>query len=45
MPDYSTILFEVKDNVAHLTFNRPEAANSLNSSMDDSSLGDTREEI
>src|SRR5712692_2904030 len=30
MPDYSTILFEVKDNVAHLTLNRPEAANSLN---------------
>ena len=30
MPDYSTILFEVKDSVAHLTLNRPEAANSLN---------------
>jgi len=30
MPKYSTILFEVKDYVAHLTLNRPEAANSLN---------------
>ena len=30
MSDYSTILFEVKDKVAHLTLNRPAAANSLN---------------
>jgi 2-(1,2-epoxy-1,2-dihydrophenyl)acetyl-CoA isomerase len=30
MPEYSTSLFEVKDHVAHLTLNRPEAANSLN---------------
>ena len=30
MPEYSTILFEVKDHVAHLTLNRPEAANSFN---------------
>jgi 2-(1,2-epoxy-1,2-dihydrophenyl)acetyl-CoA isomerase len=30
MPEYSTILFEVKDRAAHLTLNRPEAANSLN---------------
>ncbi len=29
MPDYATILFAVRDNVAHLTLNRPEAANSL----------------
>ena len=30
MPNYSAILFEVRDGVAHLTLNRPEAANSLN---------------
>jgi enoyl-CoA hydratase/carnithine racemase len=30
MPEYVTILFEVKNHVAHLTLNRPEAANSLN---------------
>jgi 2-(1,2-epoxy-1,2-dihydrophenyl)acetyl-CoA isomerase len=29
MPQYSTILYEVRDKVAHLTLNRPEAANSL----------------
>lgn len=27
---YSTLLFDVKDHVAHVTLNRPEAANSLN---------------
>jgi len=30
---YSTILFEVKDNVARITLNRPEAANALNLDM------------
>jgi len=30
MPTYSTIIYEVRDGVAHLTLNRPEAANSLN---------------
>lgn len=30
MPDYSMILFEVREGVAHLSLNRPEAANSLN---------------
>jgi 2-(1,2-epoxy-1,2-dihydrophenyl)acetyl-CoA isomerase len=33
MPEYSTILFEVRDKVAHLTINRPEAANSLNATL------------
>jgi len=33
MPDYSTILFAVRDRVAHLTLNRPEAANSLNATV------------
>jgi len=33
MPEYSTILFMVHDKVAHLTLNRPEAANSLNSTL------------
>lgn len=27
---YSTLIFEVRDGVAHVTLNRPEAANSLN---------------
>ncbi len=27
---YATILFDVRDNVAHITLNRPEAANSIN---------------
>ena len=30
---YSTILFEVKNNVARITMNRPEAANALNAEM------------
>src|SRR6516225_9227400 len=33
MPKYSTILFMVHDKVAHITLNRPEAANSLNSTL------------
>jgi len=33
MPNYSTILFEVRDNVARIALNRPEAANSLNSTL------------
>jgi 2-(1,2-epoxy-1,2-dihydrophenyl)acetyl-CoA isomerase len=33
MPEYSTILFAVSDKVAHLTFNRPESANSLNATL------------
>jgi 2-(1,2-epoxy-1,2-dihydrophenyl)acetyl-CoA isomerase len=31
--DYSTILFEVRDGVAHITLNRPDAANSVNAQM------------
>lgn len=30
---YSTILFDVRENVAHITLNRPEAANSINLEM------------
>jgi 1,4-dihydroxy-2-naphthoyl-CoA synthase len=33
MPEYSSVLFEVRDKVAHLTLNRPEAANSLNATV------------
>jgi 2-(1,2-epoxy-1,2-dihydrophenyl)acetyl-CoA isomerase len=33
MPEYSTILFAVRDKVAHLTINRPESANSLNATL------------
>ena len=33
MPNYSTLLFEVRDNVARITLNRPDAANSLNLQM------------
>jgi 2-(1,2-epoxy-1,2-dihydrophenyl)acetyl-CoA isomerase len=33
MSEYSTILFAVRDKVAHLSFNRPEAANSLNATV------------
>ncbi len=31
--EYETIQFAVKDQVAHITFNRPDAANALNSVM------------
>ncbi len=31
--EYETILFEVRDGVAHVTLNRPDAANSLNFQM------------
>jgi len=31
--DYTTLLFAVRDNVAHITLNRPEAANSINEDM------------
>ncbi|HUQ76343.1 MAG TPA: enoyl-CoA hydratase-related protein [Burkholderiales bacterium] len=31
--DYSTLLYEVKDNVARITLNRPDAANTLNAQM------------
>jgi enoyl-CoA hydratase/carnithine racemase len=34
MPDYSTILYEVRDRVAHLTLNRPAAANSVNHELE-----------
>ncbi len=30
---YKTLLFGVRDNVAHITLNRPEAANSMNKEM------------
>ena len=30
---YETILFDVRDNVAHITLNQPQAANSLNLQM------------
>jgi 2-(1,2-epoxy-1,2-dihydrophenyl)acetyl-CoA isomerase len=31
--DYSTLLFEIKDNVARITLSRPQAANSINLDM------------
>lgn len=31
--DYSSLLFEVQDNVATITLNRPEAANALNEAL------------
>lgn len=30
---YTTIMLEVRDNVAHITLNRPDAANSMNKEM------------
>src|SRR5260370_20985809 len=33
MANYSTILFEVRDHVGHITLNRPEAANGINLEM------------
>lgn len=27
---FKTLLFDVQDNVAHITLNRPEAANAIN---------------
>src|SRR5208282_3419993 len=33
MPNYSTLLFEVRDHVAHITLNRPDAANGINLEM------------
>src|SRR4030067_3739060 len=31
--EYKTLLFDVRDHVAHITLNRPEAANSINEEM------------
>lgn len=31
--EYKTLLFEVRDNVAHITLNRPDAANSIKKEM------------
>lgn len=31
--DYTTLLFDVRDNIAHITLNRPEAANTMNEDM------------
>ena len=31
--DYQTILFDVRDRIAHVTFNRPEAMNAMNRQM------------
>ncbi|HYL59205.1 MAG TPA: enoyl-CoA hydratase/isomerase family protein, partial [Candidatus Acidoferrales bacterium] len=33
MANYSTILFDVREHVAHITLNRPEAANGINIEM------------
>jgi 2-(1,2-epoxy-1,2-dihydrophenyl)acetyl-CoA isomerase len=33
MQDYSSILYEVRDNVAKISLNRPKAANSLNNTL------------
>ena len=33
MPGYSAILFDTRDGVGHITLNRPQAANSLNSQL------------
>ena len=31
--EFKTLLFEVRDHVAHITLNRPDAANSINEEM------------
>src|SRR3990172_8668136 len=31
--DYATLLFDVRDGVAHITLNRPDAANTVNRDM------------
>jgi enoyl-CoA hydratase/carnithine racemase len=31
--DYRTILFEVRDRIAFVTFNRPESMNAMNRQM------------
>jgi len=31
--EFTTLLFDVRDNVAHITLNRPDAANSINDEM------------
>jgi len=31
--EYATLLFDVRDNVAHITLNRPEAANTINEQL------------
>jgi len=31
--EYKTLLFDLRDNVAHITLNRPDAANSINEDM------------
>ena len=31
--EFKTLLFDIRDNVAHITLNRPEAANSINEEM------------
>jgi 2-(1,2-epoxy-1,2-dihydrophenyl)acetyl-CoA isomerase len=31
--EFKTLLFDVRDNVAHITLNRPDAANSINEDM------------
>jgi 2-(1,2-epoxy-1,2-dihydrophenyl)acetyl-CoA isomerase len=31
--DYSTLLFDVRDNVAYITLNRPDAANAINAEV------------
>lgn len=33
MQQYAALLFDVRDNVAHITLNRPDAANSMNAEM------------
>ncbi|MGH7906784.1 MAG: enoyl-CoA hydratase/isomerase family protein [Candidatus Binataceae bacterium] len=33
MADYAKLLFEIRDHVAHVTFNRPEAANAMDAEM------------